>query len=261
MKKTKAFGYVRVSGRGQMDGDGPQRQRSAIEKFCAANNLDTAGIFTDGGVSGTVEAMDRPQFTEMIGYIEREVVASEAVDIIVVERLDRLARDLMVQEMLLAECRKRAIKVYATDQGLIDQASSDIDPTRTLIRQVIGALSQWEKSSLVLKLRAARDRKRAATGRCEGPLPYGHKPGEADIIKYVTSAHYAGSSFADIANLLRLEGFPAPKRDGVWAAHSIKHLLVKNGVITPPKNVPGRTGRIRREFSQEITIGNRPANS
>lgn len=260
MKKINAFGYVRVSGRGQMDGDGPQRQRDAIEKFCAAINIDLAGIFTDGGVSGTVEAMDRPQFTEMIGYIERE--DTEAVETIVVERLDRLARDLIVQEMLLAECRKRGIRVYAVDQGLINQASADIDPTRTLIRQVIGALSQWEKSSLVLKLRAARDRKRAATGRCEGPLPYGHKPGEADIIKYVTSAHYAGSSFADIANLLRLEGFPAPKRDGVWAAHSIKHLLVKNGVITPPKNVPGRTGRIRREFSQElITIGNRTANS
>lgn len=258
MKKTKAFGYVRVSGRGQMDGDGPQRQRDAIEKFCAAINIDLAGIFTDGGVSGTVEAMDRPQFTEMIGYIERE--DTEAVETIVVERLDRLARDLIVQEMLLAECRKRGIRVYAVDQGLINQASADIDPTRTLIRQVIGALSQWEKSSLVLKLRAARDRKRAATGRCEGPLPYGHKPGEADIIKYVTASFKVGTSFDDIAKALNLEGFPSPKW-ALWNGSSVKHLLVKNGAITPQKNVPGRTGRIRREFSQEITIGNRPANS
>src|SRR5204863_235004 len=101
----------------------------------------------------------------------------------VVERLDRLARDLMVSEFLLKELRIRGIKVFATDQGaLIDMANNEGDPTRKLIRQIIAALSEWEKSQLVLKLRVARERKRKQTGRCEGPLPYGSITAERIIL-------------------------------------------------------------------------------
>jgi DNA invertase Pin-like site-specific DNA recombinase len=41
-------------------------------------------------------------------------------------------------------------------------------PTAVLVRQVLGAIAQFEKASLVAKLKAARDRKRAAAGKCEG---------------------------------------------------------------------------------------------
>jgi DNA invertase Pin-like site-specific DNA recombinase len=34
-------------------------------------------------------------------------------------------------------------------------------PTAVLVRQVLGAIAQFEKASLVAKLKAARDRKRA----------------------------------------------------------------------------------------------------
>jgi hypothetical protein len=33
---------------------------------------------------------------------------------------------------------------------------------------VLGAIAQFEKASMVAKLKAARERKRKATGRCEG---------------------------------------------------------------------------------------------
>ena len=47
-----------------------------------------------------------------------------------------------------------------------------------MVRQVLGAISEFEKASLVAKLKAARDRKRAATGRCEG-----RKPPSAEMVK------------------------------------------------------------------------------
>jgi DNA invertase Pin-like site-specific DNA recombinase len=48
-----------------------------------------------------------------------------------------------------------------------------IDPTPTaeMVRQILGAVSQFEKANLVAKLKHARDRKRAQTGRCEGRKP------------------------------------------------------------------------------------------
>src|SRR6476646_1494562 len=45
-------------------------------------------------------------------------------------------------------------------------------PTAVLVRQVLGAIAQFEKTSLVAKLKAARDRKKAATGKCEGRRSY-----------------------------------------------------------------------------------------
>ena len=42
---------------------------------------------------------------------------------------------------------------------------------RRLVRQVLGAISQFEKASAVAKLAAARKRKRERDGRCEGRKP------------------------------------------------------------------------------------------
>src|SRR5262245_63795435 len=44
-------------------------------------------------------------------------------------------------------------------------------PTATLVRQVPGAIAQFEKASAVAKLAAARKRKREREGRCEGRKP------------------------------------------------------------------------------------------
>jgi DNA invertase Pin-like site-specific DNA recombinase len=45
-------------------------------------------------------------------------------------------------------------------------------PTAVLVRQVLGAIAQFEKASIVAKLAAARKRKREREGRCEGRKPF-----------------------------------------------------------------------------------------
>ena len=54
------------------------------------------------------------------------------------------------------------VATYSPDSFLDDT------PTAVLIRQVLGAVSQFEKAALVAKLKAARDRKKKATGKCGG---------------------------------------------------------------------------------------------
>jgi DNA invertase Pin-like site-specific DNA recombinase len=71
----------------------------------------------------------------------------------------------------------------------IDLTSSNDDPTRRLIRQVLGAVSEFEKRILVLKLRAARERKRNRGERVEGVKPYGHFPAEAAIVARMKQLH------------------------------------------------------------------------
>ena len=159
----KAFGYLRVSGKGQLDGDGFDRQRKSIEDYAAANGFEIVHIYEEEGVSGTLA--DRPALADMIISLEQN---GHGVKTVIIERIDRLARDLMVQETILSEMNKGGVSVLsATDGDLLDD-----DPTRKLVRQVLGAIAEYDKEMTVQKLRAARERKRMKNGKCEGRKSY-----------------------------------------------------------------------------------------
>lgn len=214
------LGYIRVSGRSQIEGDGPERQRETILAFCKQNGLEFKGEFFEKAVSGTVEGMGRPEFTEMLFRAEEG-----KIDAIVVERMDRLARDLMVSEIMLAECRKKNIKVFSADQGaLIDMASDGGDPTRILIRQIMGALAQWEKAQLVKKLSIARARKRAKFGKCEGRQPKNLSERELAVLKFLSGVQ-GGMSLAGMAQMLNDSGIPPFRQEENWSKQKVARLI------------------------------------
>lgn len=173
MAKTQAVSYVRVSSRGQVTGDGPERQRRAIATFVKARGLELIGEYFEAGITGTADLDDRPALASVL-----DRVASNGVKTVLVEHADRLARDLMVSEVILSQFRKVGARVLTTDGQ--DLTVADDDPTRRLIRQVLGAVSEFEKAVLVGKLRGARKRQRASDGYCEGRKPYGWREGGLD---------------------------------------------------------------------------------
>jgi len=60
---------------------------------------------------------------------------------------------------------ERGIELIAADSP---NAFLDDTPTAIFIRQVLGAVARLDKAMTVAKLRGACQRKKAATGRCEG---------------------------------------------------------------------------------------------
>jgi DNA invertase Pin-like site-specific DNA recombinase len=80
---------------------------------------------------------------------------------VVIEKLDRLAHDLMVQETIIADLRKHGFELASV-------AEPDLmanDPTRILVRQMMGAVAQYEKSQISSSFAArgcGSGRKRAA---------------------------------------------------------------------------------------------------
>ena len=209
---------MRVSGRSQIDGDGFPRQRETITKFCEANKLTIFSFFQEEGVSGSTEAIDRPAFFRMLGLLSPG-------DGIVCERMDRLARALMTSEILLKECRDRGIKVFAADRGaMVDVASDGADPTVVLIRQVLAAVAEFDKSSLVRKLRAARDRKRALTGKCEGLPMFGSTEPQRMALSVIDNMRADGASYERVAKFLNLSEFPTP-RGRKWSSGTVYNVV------------------------------------
>ena len=129
-------------------------------------------------MSGTRDLDGRPRPRRALDRIE-----SNGVKVVIVERADRLARDLMVSEVILAQLTQAGAKVFTADGA--DLSSAADDPTRTLIRQVLAAVAQFDKSVTVLKLRAARERLRRKGHREEGRKPYGFRPDEHALLEHM----------------------------------------------------------------------------
>lgn len=213
---TKAFGYLRVSGIGQVGGDGFPRQTKAIRDYAASHDIKITRVFRDAGVSGTVDNMDRPAWRELMMALHRDGIRS-----ILIEKLDRLARDLMVQETVIADLHKRGFT-------LISAAEPDLmatDPTRVLMRQLLGAVSQYDKSQIVLKLRAARTRIRVKEGVCEGRKPFGFREGEQSVLERMRALRMANLPYDKIAATLNLEG-QKPRAGVRWYAGVVRRVLL-----------------------------------
>jgi len=89
-------------------------------------------------------------------------------------RRARFARELMTQELGIIALVQGGVRVL-TANG--DDLTDSSDPSRKMMRQIAGAFAEYEKARLIAKLRHARDRVRAARGRCEG-----RKPVPAEIV-------------------------------------------------------------------------------
>ena len=210
-----AFAYLRVSGKGQLEGDGFTRQLSAIKKHAAANGIKIVRVFREEGVSGTRDLETRPALQDMLVALH-----SNGTKMVLVERLDRLARDLMIQESIIADMKRHGFEIVSVAEP--DLCSDD--PSRTLMRHVLGAFAQYERAIIVQKLRGARQRNRAKTGRCEGRKPYGVRPGESEVIDRMKVLRGEGMAVDKIAAALNAEGIK-PRAGERWHATSIYRVL------------------------------------
>ena len=151
--------------------DSKKRQRHSVFSYTDPKGLNVVREFYDKGVSGSLDVLNRPSFMEMLNYCQ-----DNAIYKIVFESACRMSRDLIIMEtgfQYLTSKGYKLISVSSPDSFIEDT------PTSTMIRQVLGVISQFEKSNLVQKLRVARERKsklnkskgiiaRNGTGKCAG---------------------------------------------------------------------------------------------
>ena len=233
-----AVAYMRCSGLGQVDGDTWDRQSAAITKYATGAGMAVADgdWFRDEGVSGTKDMGDRPGLAALLDRVE-----TNGVRVVLVENATRLARDLMVSEVILAQLRDAGCRVISCDSGtdLIDE--SDDDPTRRLIRQVLGAVAEFDRRVTVLKLRAARDRKSRRIGRrIEGRKAFGSTAGEMAAIDRIRELYrkphgHPRRSLGEIVRTLNAE--KVPTRTGKPWSKSTLHQIIGRGLKTPEQQV------------------------
>lgn len=167
----------RVSTAGQaVDGYGLDAQEADGRKWARLQTTPRVRIVkvvTDGdgkaGKSGTTLIDERPGLMEAIQWI-----ADGQADGILAPNLDRLARELTVQEAVLSYVWALGGRVFTADHGehLEDDAS---DPMRTAMRQMRGVFHQLDRGLIIKRLTEGRSAKGERGGYAYGAPRFGQK--------------------------------------------------------------------------------------
>jgi DNA invertase Pin-like site-specific DNA recombinase len=227
---ANAIAYERVStDRQAEEGFGLDVQDDQIRRWCDGHGHRLVAVHRDEGISGTKDTADRPGLAKALTSLEG------SAELLVVARLDRLARALTVQEAVLAQAWKRGGRVVAVDAGEIMPDDPD-DPMRTAMRQMMGVFAQLDRAMVVARMRAGRRAKEAKGGYAgRGSPRFGQRSesGElvADSLEQATIARMVelsgrGCSLREIARQLEADGF-RPKRGGVWHPTVIRRTLAR----------------------------------
>lgn len=215
---TPCVCYTRCSGRDQISGDTWERQLASIRKYAENNALEIVAEFRDEGVTGKMELENRQGLSACIHEVQEKHIG-----IVLVESSDRLARDSIVAEICIREFQKIGVRVVSAE-GVDLTAGTDLNPTAKLIRQILAAIAEFDRCVTVNKLRGARQRKKQQTGRCEGVVPFGSKPGEADAAAYIERMRALNCKSDTIAHVLNSEGYHS--RSGQpWRGSTIRRIL------------------------------------
>ena len=164
MKKSAFLAYCRTSTENQKDEKTIELQVASLIKYASKNNLELVEFFKDDGVSGSLE--NRPELVRMMKCLRD----SPDVTGVLIYKLDRLARDLYIQEGLIKEFSKLNKQVISTLEPDLDSG----DPFRTAFRQMLGVFSQFEKAMITLRMKGGKRRK-AESGGFHGGFVYGYR--------------------------------------------------------------------------------------
>lgn len=107
------------------------------------------------------------------------------------------------------------------------------DPSRKLIRQVLGAVSEYERAMISLRLRSRRMRKAELGGFAHGAPPYGYRaedgavvcePSEQAAVARISQLRAEGQSFREIAAALTAEGY-VTKAGKTWWPQTVSRIV------------------------------------
>jgi len=222
----RVIAYCRVSTSNQKEEGTIEIQERAIAEFCSQYKHELVKIFKDDGVSGGLE--DRPGLAEMFSFLESK--EGKKTESVVIWKLDRLARDLYIQEHLIK-------KLELLNKTLISTKEPDLnnnDPMRKAFRQFMGIVSELEKSFITMRLSGGRLNKARKGKYAGGSVALGYTAVDKELIQSTEEAKTVINIFRmkknnhlsinEIARRLNDEGHKT-KRGGRWYASTVSYIL------------------------------------
>ena len=219
--------YLRVSTDEQNEsGLGLASQEERCRALILAKGWELAGIYRDGGVSGTMDPKDRPESGRMLVDAQ-----AGAFDLIVVLKLDRLARRAEWIHRTLRELDEAGIGFTSV--------SEPVDTSSAMGKAFLGisaVFAELERNLIAERTRAALGVKKTRGERLGTPhlgirVHEGAAitvPEEVETVTRIQALRAQGRSLRQIVAQLEGEGRKT-KRGGKWAPNTVSYILKAQG--------------------------------
>ncbi|MFF7021956.1 recombinase family protein [Streptomyces klenkii] len=257
----------RVSTAGQaVDGYGLDAQEDDCRRWSRTAGYRIVHVVTDGDEKAGQTG--RSTIDERDGLMDAmEWIGDGRADGILAPNLDRLARELTVQEAVLAYVWALGGRVFTADHGEVLEDDED-DPMRTAMRQMRGVFHQLDRGLIRKRLRGGRATKAAKGGYAFGAPRYGQqvKDGELvdldeekDVEDLIRQWHdEEGLGPRPICRRLNGEdgnGKPIPaKRGGKWHPTTVARILSPEA-REAARQQSARAREMKREDSRRTRAG------
>jgi DNA invertase Pin-like site-specific DNA recombinase len=203
---SRAVGYLRVSTEGQgADGFGIQAQTDAVAACCTRLGVPLHQTFTDV-ITGSATLEQRPALADALSNLR-------SGDVLVVAKLDRLARDSFTSLVIEREVKRRGASIVSC----AGEGNGD-DPAATFTRRILAAVAELERSLIAARTRAALQAAKAR-GRRVGHLPWGWKLADDGV--------HLEENQNEVATLERIRWLRARG----YTMHGIAEVLTSEGKV------------------------------
>ena len=193
----RAATYLRVSSREQAEGYSIPAQREACLRLIADQGWSLAEEFCDSGESA--RTADRPQFQAML----QALADDPTITVLVLHKLDRLARNLEDHVAVRAQLRKLGVQLVSVTETLEDSASGK------LVEGIMASIAEFYSANLAQEVKKGMTEK-ARRGGWPTTAPVGYKNirlqdrggrhGEAVIVPHDDQAQLVQQAFELYAN-------------------------------------------------------------
>jgi DNA invertase Pin-like site-specific DNA recombinase len=218
---------MRCSGKASLFGDTWLRQTETISACAAKQGFSIDYEFQEKAVPGKMDEDHRPAFQEMIATL-----LGNGCKTIIVESLDRLAREYRIQEQLVIYIASKELTLISANTGENITEAMMGDPMRRALVQIQGILAELDKNMIVAKLKKARQRMKVQKGRCEGVRPFGSLPGEAEILEEMRQYRRDGFNNDQAASMLTALGYKT-RYGKRWHAATVSKIIKRESQTNP----------------------------
>jgi DNA invertase Pin-like site-specific DNA recombinase len=236
------------------DGDGLGVQRDKIAGWCSFQGLATPVIEEDAAISGA-SMENRPGLSRAL----KAAFEAGAAGVLVVYKLDRLGRNAIDVQEVLAALLDAGVRVVSISDG-VDSASGMGAALLKLLTSILATFAELEKETIRTRLLDGRRRadasdrtyaseprygRRALAGGKKAPLV--EDTVEARAVERIRELRAEGMSYRKIARTLEAEGF-RPRRAPHWAPVVLQRIATGYRPAREKKSTSGRTARVRAEI-------------
>lgn len=201
-------------------------QHKALKEYAEKNAHTLVEIFSDNGVSGAKDLEDRPGLYDLFNSLE----SNQDIKGVLIYKLDRLARDLYIQEHLIKKLQDLNKSLVSIKEPNLDSR----DPMRKAFRQFMGIVSELEKAFITMRLSGGRINKARKGGFSGGCPAMGYRAKDKQLTIDTKSSETIRTIFSlrndldmtlrEIAQLLNESGIPTA-RNSKWYAGTVKYIL------------------------------------